>query len=139
MQGKRFQSAVRMHWRVRCRLYLAPAAVLLLAACDPAPELQPEMPSAQAERGREAIVRVGCASCHSIAGIAWPKGAVGPAIGPMADRALIAGKLPNTPGTLARFVRNAPAELPGTTMPAMPLSEQESQDVAAYLYAIEAP
>ena len=54
----------------------------------------------------------------------------------MSDRALIAGRLPNEPETLARFVRDAPALLPNTTMPAMPLSEREATDVAAYLYEI---
>ena len=36
---------------------------------------------------------------------------------------------------LAAFVRNAPETLPGSTMPAMPLSPAEARDVAAYLYA----
>ena len=35
------------------------------------------------------------------------------------------------------FVRDAPALVPGTAMPAMPISEEESRDVAAYLYSLE--
>jgi hypothetical protein len=38
---------------------------------------------------------------------------------------------------LAAFVRNAPALAPGSAMPAMPLSETEARDVAAYLYALD--
>lgn len=94
------------------------------------------MPIADAARGKEAIERVGCGSCHSIPGVRWPKGEAAPALEGMAERALIAGRLPNEPEVLAEFVRNAPALVPGTTMPAMPLSEQESRDVAAYLYEI---
>ncbi len=94
------------------------------------------MPLASAERGKRAIERVGCASCHTIAGVDWPKGEVAPAIESMSGRALIAGRLPNEPETLARFVRDAPALVPNTTMPAMPLSAQESRDVAAFLYEI---
>ena len=47
---------------------------------------------------------------------------------------MIAGRVPNRPDLLSAYVRNAPAVAPGTTMPAMPLSVQESRDVAAYLY-----
>ncbi len=93
------------------------------------------MPQASAERGRDAIERVGCGACHSIPGIRWPKGATGPSLAGLADQGLIAGRLPNRPDILSAFVRNAPAVLPGTTMPAMPISEQEGRDVAAYLYA----
>ena len=96
--------------------------LLLASACKPPPEERQMMPLASAERGKQAIERVGCASCHTIEG--------------MSGRALIAGRLSNRPEVLARFVRNAPALVPDTVMPAMPLTEQESRDVAAYLYEI---
>lgn len=94
------------------------------------------MPGASAERGRAVIERVGCGSCHLIPGIGWPEGKVGPALGDMAERNLVAGRLPNRPDVLAAFVRNAPALLPSTAMPAMPITERESRDVAAYLYTL---
>lgn len=115
---------------------IIPVLVLLTSACKPPPDERQSMPIANAARGKAAIERVGCASCHDIAGIQWPKGSVGPAIETMRDRALIAGRVPNEPDMLARFVRNAPALVPGTTMPQMPLTEQDSRDVAAYLYEI---
>lgn len=94
------------------------------------------MPVSDAASGKAAIERVGCAACHSIKGIDWPQGKVGPPLRDFSRRALIAGRVPNEPELLARFVRNAPEVLPGTTMPAMPLTEEESRDVAAYLYEI---
>ena len=109
---------------------------LLVAACEPPPEQSRFLPAADAGRGKAAIMRAGCASCHSIEGIDWPRGMVAPPIQGMADRSLIAGKLPNRPAVLAAWVRNAPAMIPGTAMPAMPLTERESRDVAAYLYEI---
>lgn len=93
------------------------------------------MPQADPARGRQAIERVGCAACHRIPGIDWPKGASGPSLQGFAEQGLIAGRLPNRPDVLTAFVRNAPATLPGTTMPAMPLTQEEARDVAAYLYA----
>jgi mono/diheme cytochrome c family protein len=110
--------------------------LLLAGACKPPPEERQHMPIADAARGKQAIQRVGCGSCHTISGIRWPQGKSAPPIEGMAERALIAGRVPNEPELLAAFVRNAPALVPDTTMPAMPLSEQESRDVAAYLYEI---
>lgn len=92
------------------------------------------MPQASAVRGKQVIERVGCGACHSIPGVRWPAGEVGPSLEGFANQGLIAGRLPNRPDLLAAFVRNAPAVLPGTTMPAMPLDEAEARDVAAYLY-----
>ncbi|HEX6217998.1 MAG TPA: c-type cytochrome, partial [Sphingomicrobium sp.] len=104
--------------------------------CKPPPAEQQSMPLADAARGKDVIERVGCASCHTISGVDWPKGRAAPHLRGFAQRSLIAGRVPNRPETLAAFIRNAPAVAPGTTMPAMPLSEQESKDVAAYLYEL---
>lgn len=92
------------------------------------------MPLADAGRGKAAIERVGCASCHTIDGIDWPRGQSGPRLSEFADRGLIAGRLPNRPEVLADFVRDAPSLVPGSAMPAMPVSEGEARDIAAYLY-----
>ena len=87
-------------------LFLLP---LMTGGCKPPPEQGREMALASPERGKAAIERVGCASCHSIAGIDWPKGKAGPPLRAMNGRSLIAGELPNRPEILAAFVRNAPA------------------------------
>jgi mono/diheme cytochrome c family protein len=110
---------------------------LLAGACKPAPEAATELSLASAERGKAAIERVGCGSCHTIGGVPWPHGKSAPALTEgMAGRALIAGELENRPDVLAAFVRDAPSLVPGTTMPAMPLTRREALDVAAYLYEI---
>lgn len=110
--------------------------LVALAGCKPPPVPHVATDPESAERGRQAIERVGCGSCHTIGGIAWPAGKTAPAIDSLDRRALIAGRLPNRPDVLAAFVRDAPALVPGIAMPAMPLSEREARDVAAYLYAI---
>ncbi len=89
------------------------------------------------ERGLAAMERVGCASCHEIPGIAWPQGALGPSLVGFDDRGLIAGQLPNSAENLAAFIRDARAVKPGSTMPAMPVSEEEARDMAAYLYGLD--
>lgn len=93
------------------------------------------MPQTDVANGLASIERAGCGACHAIPGVNWPRGESGPSLAGFARQGLIAGRLPNRPDVLAAFVRNAPATLPGTTMPAMPLDTQEARDVAAYLYA----
>ncbi len=110
--------------------------LLMVGACKPPPEPQQHMPEADPARGLAAMERAGCGACHAVPGLRWPKGQVGPTLRNFATRNLISGKLPNRPDVLAAYVRNAPAVLPGTTMPAMPISEGEARDVAAYLYTL---
>jgi len=114
--------------------------ILLLAiaaaGCKPPPDANTAAPLASAERGKQAIERVGCAACHTIEGIAWPQGKAAPALADLNRRGLIAGRLPARPDVLAAFVRDAPSLVPDTAMPAMPLSQSEALDVASYLYAI---
>lgn len=111
--------------------------IVAVAGCKAPPDEQRFLPMADASKGKQVIERVGCAACHTIDGIGWPKGRAAPELRGFAGRALIAGRAPNRPDVLARFVRNAPAVVPGTTMPPMPLTEQESREVAAYLYELE--
>lgn len=111
----------------------------VLAACKPPPEQSQFMPIANAAQGKKAIESVGCGSCHVIPGVGWPQGKVGPDLAGLKDRALIAGKLPNRPDILAAYIRNAPALVPGSGMPAMPVSETEARNIAAYLYQQETP
>lgn len=110
--------------------------LLGLAACKATPDERHHMPQANAERGRLAMERAGCGACHAIPGV-WPQGVVGPRLAGFAEQNLIGGSLPNRPDVLAGFVRNAPLWLPEAGMPAMPLSEEEARDVAAYLYTLK--
>jgi len=113
---------------------LFPLAAIALVACKPPPDQRHFMPMADAARGKEAIERVACGSCHTIPGVRWPQGKAGPNLAGLSERALIAGRLPNRPDVLAAYIRNAPALVPGTGMPAMPVSETEAKNIAAYLY-----
>nr|WP_260394645.1 c-type cytochrome [Sphingobium lignivorans] len=109
-----------------------------LGACKPA-ELRPREADAQAiARGQDAAARLGCGACHTMPGIGWPQGRVGPDLHGYGDRALIAGRVPNRPEQLARFVRDAPSIAPGTAMPAIPMKDEEARDIAAWLQSFRA-
>ena len=114
--------------------WLLMGGALVLVGCKPPPDDRQLVDPDSAARGKAVIERVECAACHEIPGVDWPRGRLGPSLIGFDDVGLIAGSLPNRPGVLADFVRNAPAVKPGSTMPAMPISESESRDVAAYLY-----
>jgi mono/diheme cytochrome c family protein len=109
----------------------------LLSACKapPEPRYQPE--TATKEHGLAAIERAGCGGCHEIPGIEWPKGRLGPSLRGFDDVGLIAGAVPNTADNLSAFVRNAPAVKRGSTMPPIPLNEEEARAIAAYLYSLD--
>ncbi len=109
-----------------------------LAACDAPPAPVATVPLADPARGLQVIADVGCGACHRIPGLRWPRGTVGPALDGFGDASLVAGHLPRRPDIVAAFVRDAPAVLPGTSMPAMPLTERDARDVAAYLLTLRA-
>lgn len=115
---------------------LVPLA-LLAAACKPVPDSRYMFEAGAAERGRAAIERVQCGACHVIPGFDWPNGRLGPSLEGFDQQGLVAGVLPNNPGNLAAFVRDAPAVKPRSAMPAMPLTETEARDIAAYLLTME--
>ncbi|WP_246152502.1 c-type cytochrome [Sphingomonas montanisoli] len=111
---------------------------VLLTGCDAAALRPAAADGAAIARGREAAVRLGCGACHVLPGVDWPRGRVGPALSEMGDRALIAGRLPNRPDILAHFVRDAPALLPGSAMPALPMRDRDATDIAAWLGSLHA-
>lgn len=120
------------------RVTVLMSAGLAAAACDGGAMQPRALANAEPARGRATIERVGCAACHQIPGVRGPKGRVGPSLDGFAERALIGGRVPNRPDLLVLWVRDAPALIPGTGMPPMPLTESESRDVAAYLYTLDA-
>jgi len=118
---------------------LLPSTLVLLAtlaACGSALPPDRRVLEGDPRRGAQLIAEVGCGACHRIPGIDGANGIVGPSLAGVGRRSLLAGVLPNRPGLMARWVRNAPALRPETGMPEMPLSEEEAEDVAAYLYTL---
>ena len=108
-----------------------------LAACDGPPDRTPTLGDADTQRGRRLVVDKGCAACHAFPDVRWPRGGLGPALEHFGRQGLIAGRLPNQPGVLLQFIRNAPSLVPGTAMPAVPMSDEEARDVTAYLLQLQ--
>ena len=118
------------------------ALVLLLAlavaACSGGPfafssQQSTVMPGASPERGRQAIQRYGCGSCHTIAGVPRAQGQVGPRLADLNERVMIAGRLANTPDNLVRWIEDPQGVSPGTDMPNLAVTDVDARDIAAYL------
>jgi cytochrome c oxidase subunit 2 len=106
-------------------------------------EAAAEPTGAAAERGREVFLRSDCARCHAVEGTSQPPADRGerdhgPDLTHVASRrTLLADTVPNTPEDLERVVRDAAAVKPGVTMPPTELSDQEIDDLLAYLGGLQ--
>jgi len=88
-------------------------------------------------KGRAVIASVGCGVCHEIPGVPGAAGIVAPSLEGFGGRSLIGGVHVNEPAILVSFVSDASRLNPGTGMPAMPITERQALDVAAYLYTLD--
>lgn len=122
---------------------LALALALALAGCDSnggpsaIEKKAAEMTGGEPSRGKDVIRRYGCSSCHTIPGVEGARGQVGPSLEGIASRAYLAGKLPNTPGNMIKWIREPQEVQPGTAMPELGVTEQDGKDIAAYLYTLQ--
>jgi cytochrome c len=96
-----------------------------------------EMTGGVPSRGKDVIRRYGCSSCHTIPGVEGARGQVGPSLEGIASRAYLAGKLPNTPENMIKWIREPQEVQPGTAMPELGVTEQDGKDIAAYLYTLQ--
>jgi len=112
---------------------------LLLAACNREEKQQvTDMTGGGAPaKGKEAIVRYGCTSCHNIPGVEGPRGMVGPPLDHMASRAFIGGKIQNTPPNMIAWLQDPQAMDPNNAMPNLGVTPAEAKDIAAFLYTLK--
>jgi cytochrome c2 len=87
-----------------------------------------------AERGRRLLRDYGCGGCHRIPGVAGARGNVGPSLEAVAERVYLAGRVPNSPEGMARFILDPRAFQPRTAMPDVGASDDEARDMVAFLH-----
>ena len=94
---------------------------------------QPGVQDAAVAAGRHVFETEACVSCHTISGTA-ARGTFGPDLTHLMSRATIAaGAALNTPDNLRSWIEDPNTFKPGALMPAMQLSDQETNEVVAYL------
>jgi cytochrome c len=114
---------------MRTRFLGSGALAFLLAACTGGSR-------PHAVEGERAIAKYGCGYCHQIPGLEENPTIVGPPLTALAERWYIAGRLPNTPDNLVRWIMDPQGVKPGTAMPTLGVTEAEARDIAAYLYTL---
>lgn len=86
------------------------------------------------DRAPALLIRYGCAGCHTIPGVPGANGKVAAPLAGLRARVYVAGVLPNTADNLIAWIVDPPAFSPRTAMPVTGITEEETRDVAAYLY-----
>ena len=114
--------------------------VLLLAAltlgCGQRGDAVADFTRGHPERGRDAMRKYGCQSCHTIPGVIGARALVGPPLEGIAGRSFIGGVLTNSPENMMAWLRDPPAHAPRTAMPNLGVTEKDARDMTAYLYTL---
>jgi cytochrome c oxidase assembly factor CtaG/cytochrome c2 len=87
-------------------------------------------------RGRDAITRYGCDTCHVIPGVKTARGQVGPPLTNIASRVYLAGEMTNTPDNMQKWIRHPRNVERDTAMPDVGVTDSDARDLAAYLYTL---
>ena len=122
---------------MRRAVFAALAAVglaLVLGGCGSGSEAV-SVPGAHPDAAPKVMEAFGCGSCHMIPGVRGADGRIGPNLAGIDGRWSIAGRLPNTPANLVRWIMHPQEVDPGTLMPDLGVPTQQARDVAAYLYS----
>ncbi len=100
-----------------------------------APPAEPAEGSPAAQ-GHQTFTTHACVGCHTIQGLSG--GQLGPDLTHFASRKTIAGgMLRNTPGNVARWLKNPPDVKPGSLMPNLNLSDAQVAALVAYLGSLK--
>ena len=119
---------------------LLPAAALAGVVADAVDERSDIRSKAAAitggdpRRGEAMFIKYGCGGCHGVKHVRKASGAVGPPLDGVAIRAVLAGKLSNTPENMQHWIRDPQAISPGTAMPDLDVGERDARDISAFLY-----
>jgi cytochrome c len=118
---------------------LACAFVLAQTSCD---QKQLEraasaMTGGDPLRGKAAITRYGCATCHTIPGVQGADALVASSLEHVASRSYVAGVLPNKPSNMISWIQNPPRVDPLTAMPNLGVTDSDARDIASYLYTLK--
>jgi cytochrome c2 len=86
--------------------------------------------------GRKQLAMHSCSSCHVIPGVPKADGTRGPSLAHWYGRRTFLSTFPNTPENMEKWLERPSHRKPGTTMPDLSVSSQESRDMTAYLFSI---
>jgi cytochrome c2 len=106
---------------------------LLLASC----KRETNANNGNIDRGKQLMNQYGCGACHNIRGVPGATGMVGPPLDHIAQRETLAGKYPNTPDVMTKWLQNPQAMDPNSTMPNLGVTPTDARDIAAFLFTLK--
>lgn len=121
--------------------FIAPALLSSLMAGlahAQSPAQAPQAPQdSRVERGKALLAQYQCGACHTVPGVPAARGNLAQTLEAWGRRSYIAGRLPNRPEILARWIIDPQALVPGTAMPSMGVSPADAQAMADYLFSLQ--
>jgi cytochrome c len=112
--------------------------LFLFSSCNADPERAAvEKTGGDPARGRAAISRYGCSTCHTVPGVDGANGLVGPPLGQVASRVYLAGRLQNTPDNMIQWIQNPQGVDDKTAMPNLGVTDMDARDITSYLYTLK--
>ena len=87
-------------------------------------------------RGRAAVAKYGCGTCHTIPSVEGANATVGPPLQRIAVRTYLGGHLTNTPANMMKWIQHPQVIDPKTAMPELGVTDQDVRDLAAFLYTL---
>ena len=111
-------------------------ATLAFQGCQSSNAQANALTGGDADRGKVAIRKYGCGSCHSIPGIPGATATVGPNLSGIGSRSYVAGVISNSPENMMRWIINPQAVDDKTAMPKLGVTAHDARDIAAYLYTL---
>lgn len=114
-------------------------SVAFASACDSGKAAASEaeaLTGGNVDRGKVAIGKYGCGSCHTIPGIEGAEATVGPPLNSIAVRGYLAGHLSNSPDNMMKWIQHPQRIDPQVVMPEMGVTDQDARDITAYLYTL---
>ena len=112
---------------------------LSLAGCGASGRSQEDaalLTGGEPANGPAAIGRYGCGSCHTIPHVKGATGLIGPPLAGIASRAYLAGRLPNSPDNMVRWIQHPQHIEKGNVMPEMGVTDADARDITAFLYTL---
>ena len=106
---------------------------LLLAAC----KRETNVNDGNIERGKQLVNQYGCGACHIVPGVPGATGMVGPPLDHVAQQQTLAGKYPNTPDVMTKWLQNPQAMDPNNTMPNLGVTPPDARDLTAFLFTLK--
>lgn len=115
------------------------AGIVAWSACgvEAKPVERLQVAGGDPSRGKVAIEKYSCGTCHEISGVPNARGLVGPPLDGVGSRHIIGGYLANEPQNLERWLQDPQGVAPGNAMPNMGVTDQDARDIAAYLYTLK--